>query len=152
MKYLDIKLSALDSKGKETIISLADFKNKNVVLYFYPKDDTPICTVEAVDFRDKFKEFPKETVIIGVSPDGIKSHKKFFEKHHLNFYLASDTEYKLAKAFDNVGEKSLDKDINLVRSTFILNKDGKIVKEMRNININGHVYEIINLVKSISNE
>jgi len=149
MKHLDIKLSALDSKGKETIISIADFKGKNVVLYFYPKDDTPICTVEAVDFRDKLKEFPKETVIVGVSPDDIASHKKFFEKHHLNFYLVSDTEYKLAKEFDNIGEKSLDKDINLVRSTFIINKDGKIVKEMRDIDIKGHVDEIVNFVKSI---
>ena len=84
MKFENIELKGLDSKGKETKIKLADLKGKNIILYFYPKDETPICTKEAGNFRDALKKLPEDTIVIGVSPDNIESHKKFFEKHNKN--------------------------------------------------------------------
>ena len=185
MKFENIELKGLDAEGKETKVKLGDLKGKNIVLYFYPKDETPICTKEASEFRDALKKLPPDTVVIGVSPDSIESHKKFFEKHNLNFHILSDTEHKLAKAFDNltktarekIGEgkyefekikdKIRDKRIDMklkhdertiremqdkpvtMRSTFIIDKKGRMIKEMRDIDIKGHVNEIVEFVKTM---
>lgn len=185
MKFENIELAGLDANGKEIKIKLADLKGKNIILYFYPQDETPICTKEASDFRDALKKLPEDTIIIGVSPDNIESHKKFFEKHNLNFSILSDTEHKLAKALKNIkedikdkydeGKYELDKIKNKIqnkkidmklkhyekeirdmekqpitmRSTFIIDKKGRLMKEMRDIDIKGHVDEIVEFVKNM---
>lgn len=145
MNYLNIKLSGIDENGVEREFSLSDFKGQKVVLYFYPKDNTSGCTQEACDFRDNFNRLTPKAAVIGVSPDSIKSHLKFREKQELNFSLLSDTEHKLAEEFGAWGEKSMygRKYFGIIRSTFILNKDGKIEKEWRKVKVKGHVEEVL---------
>ena len=127
----DIKLQGLDAEGNEKEFSLNDFKGQKVILYFYPKDNTSGCTQEACDFRDNINRLTNYATVIGVSPDSIKSHKSFKEKQSLNFILLSDPEHKLAEKFE------------VWRSTFILNKNGKIEKEWRKVKVKGHVDEVI---------
>ena len=132
MTYLDIKLQGVDAGSNEKEYSLKDFKGQTVVLYFYPKDNTSGCTQEACDFRDNYNKLTSKATVIGVSPDSIESHKGFQEKHGLNFILLSDPERKLAETFDVVN-----------RSTFILDKTGKIQKEWRNVKVDGHIDEVL---------
>ncbi len=133
-------------------VSLADFKGKNVVLYFYPKDDTPGCTIEAQDFSANLKKFEKlDTVILGISKDSVKSHCKFIEKYSLNFALLSDEEQKTCKDYDVIKEKSMmgRKYMGIERSTFLINKIGKIAKIWREVKVNGHVDEVLEAIKNI---
>lgn len=145
MDYLNIKLLGIDENGTEKEYSLSDFKGKRMVLYFYPKDNTSGCTQEACDFRDNFNRLTSKAVVIGVSPDSIKSHIKFKEKQELNFTLLSDVEHKLAEAFGAWGEKSMygRKYFGIIRSTFILNENGEIEKEWRKVKVKGHVEEVL---------
>lgn len=145
MDYLNILLSGIDENGTEKSFSLSDFSGKKVVLYFYPKDNTSGCTQEACDFRDNFNRLTPKSVVIGVSPDSIKSHMKFKEKQGLNFILLSDTEHALAEAFNVWGEKSMygRKYFGIIRSTFILDETGNVVKEWRKVKIKGHVEEVL---------
>lgn len=145
MTYLDIKLQGIDENGQEKEYSLADFKGKKIVLYFYPKDNTPGCTQEACDFRDNFNRLISKATVIGVSPDSVKSHIGFQQKQSLNFILLSDPEHKLAEEFKAWGEKSMygKKYFGIIRSTFILNENGKIEKEWTNVKVNGHIDEIL---------
>ena len=147
----DIKLQGLDTKGNEKEISLNDFKGQRVILYFYPKDNTSGCTQEACDFRDNINRLTSYATVIGVSPDSIKSHKSFKEKQSLNFILLSDPEHKLAEYFEVWKEKSMygRKYMGIERSTFILNKNGKIEKEWRKVKVKGHVDEVIEYLKAI---
>lgn len=140
-----IKLQGIDANGAEQEYCLEDFKGKKVVLYFYPKDNTSGCTQEACDFRDNFNRLTSKAVVIGVSPDSIKSHINFQTKHGLNFILLSDPEHKLAEEFGAWGEKSMygKKYMGIIRSTFIINEDGKIQKEWRKVKVKGHVDEVI---------
>ncbi|MGZ3696810.1 MAG: thioredoxin-dependent thiol peroxidase [Bdellovibrionota bacterium] len=137
----------LDSDdGKK--VSLKDFKGKFVVLYFYPKDNTPGCTQEACDFRDSFTRLKKEKmVVLGVSKDDLTSHKKFSEKYSLPFPLLSDESGKVCEAYGVWQEKSLygRKFMGIVRSTFIIGPDGKIAKIFPKVKVKGHVDEILNL-------
>ena len=149
MDFLNIKLSAIDENGQEKEFSLSDFKGQKVVLYFYPKDNTSGCTQEACDFRDNFNRLTSKAVVIGVSPDSIKSHLKFKENHSLNFMLLSDPEHKLSEAFGAWGEKSMygRKYFGIIRSTFILDENGEIKKEWRKVKVKWHVDEVLeNLV------
>ncbi len=133
-------------------VSLTDFKGKNVVLYFYPKDDTPGCTIEAQDFSSNLKKFEKlDTVILGISKDSIKSHCKFIEKYSLNFALLADEEQKTCKDYDVIKEKSMmgKKYMGIERSTFLINKIGKIAKIWREVKVNGHVDEVLEAVEQI---
>ncbi len=145
----DIKLQGIDKDGSVKEFTLADFGGKRVVVYFYPKDDTPICTEEAKSFRDNLEKLSKYGVVIGVSTDDIKSHEDFREKYHLNFPILSDVGHKLAEKFAVWNEKVTDgkKVAGVERSTFILDKDGKIEKEWRDIDINGHIEEILEYLK-----
>ncbi len=145
MQYLNMVLPAIDENGQEKEIKLSDFAGKKVVLYFYPKDNTSGCTQEACDFRDNFNRLTPKAVVIGVSPDSIKSHIKFKEKQNLNFTLISDTEHKLAEQFGAWGEKSMygRKYFGIIRSTFILNERGEIEKEWRKVKVKGHVEEVL---------
>ena len=142
----NIELQALDVDGNEKEYSLSDFLGKRVILYFYPKDNTPGCTKEACDFRDNINRLTNYATVIGVSPDSIKSHKSFKEKQSLNFILLSDPEHKLAEEFEVWKEKSMygKKYMGIERSTFIIDKSGEIEKEWRKVKVKGHVDEVIN--------
>ena len=146
-----IKLQGLDIDGSEKEYSLNDFKGQKVILYFYPKDNTSGCTQEACDFRDNINRLTNYATVIGVSPDSIKSHKSFKEKQSLNFILLSDPEHKLAEEFEVWKEKSMygRKYMGIERSTFILDKNGKIEKEWRKVKVKGHVDEVIEYLKAI---
>lgn len=145
MNMEDIVLQGLDNQGNEQTYRLADFASKKVVLYFYPKDNTSGCTHEACDFRDNFNRLAGKAVVIGVSPDSIKSHRRFREQQDLNFILLSDPEHLLAEAFGVWVEKSMygRKYMGIERSTFIFDEDGKIIKEWRKVKVPGHVDEIM---------
>ena len=147
----DIKLQGLDIEGNEKEFSLNDFKGQRVILYFYPKDNTSGCTQEASDFRDNINRLTSYATVIGVSPDSIKSHKSFKEKQSLNFILLSDPEHKLAEKFEVWKEKSMygRKYMGIERSTFILNKNGKIEKEWRKVKVKGHVDEVIEYINIV---
>ena len=146
-----IKLQGLDIGGNEKEYSLNYFKGQIVILYFYPKDNTSGCTQEACDFRDNINRLTRYATVIGVSPDSIKSHKSFKEKQSLNFILLSDPEHKLAEDFEVWKEKSMygRKYMGIERSTFILDKNGKIEKEWRKVKVKGHVDEVIEYLKAI---
>ncbi len=142
MDYLDIRLSGSD--GKEH--ALRDFQGKKVVLYFYPKDDTPGCTTEAKDFTMLRQDFQKRGYeIIGVSRDTVKSHMSFCQKHGLDLLLLSDTDEQLVNAFAVLKEKSLygKKYLGIDRSTFILDERGKIIKEYRGVSAQNHAVTIL---------
>jgi peroxiredoxin Q/BCP len=139
---MNIKLQASDDKE----YSLNDFLGKNVVLYFYPKDNTSGCTVEAKDFTEFQSEFKQKGYsIIGVSRDSVKSHKNFITKQDLNLLLLSDTEEKLVTAFDVLKEKSMygRKYMGIVRSTFILDEKGIVIKEYRKVKVKGHALQVL---------
>ncbi|MBP9792057.1 MAG: thioredoxin-dependent thiol peroxidase [Rickettsiales bacterium] len=147
-KYPD-SLSMFDD-GQERF--LKEFAGRNLVLYFYPKDDTPGCTQEAKDFRDHLEEFKKlNAVVIGVSKDDVVKHKKFKEKYDLTFQLISDTEGKMCANYGVWAEKSMygKKYFGIERSTFLIDKEGKIVKIWRNVSVKGHVAEVINELKEL---
>ena len=146
MSYLNIKLQGIDKDGVEKEYSLSEYKGERVVLYFYPKDNTSGCTQEACDFRDNINRLTSVARVVGVSPNDIKSHLKFREKQGLNFDLLSDTEQKLANEFKVWVEKSMygRKYMGIERSTFVLDKEGKVEKEWRKVKVKGHVDEVIN--------
>lgn len=127
-------------------IKLKSLNGKNVVLYFYPKDDTPGCTTEAKDFRDLIAEFTKmNTVILGVSKDGVKQHDKFKEKYCLPFDLISDENNQIIDKFGLWVEKSMygKKYMGIERATYIIDKTGKIVNIWRNVKVDGHAREVL---------
>jgi len=146
-KAPDFKLK--DQNEKE--ISLSDYKGKNVILYFYPKDNTSGCTAEACSFRDDFPKFKKvDAVILGVSPDSVESHKKFVKKYDLNFSLLADEEKEVVKKYDVWKEKSMygRKYMGVERTTFIIDPEGKIKKIFRKVKVQGHNEEVMEAVKS----
>ena len=139
------------SNGKN--VSLEEFKDeKNVVLYFYPKDDTPGCTAEACGLRDRIKDIQNQgTVVLGVSPDSVASHQKFIEKFKLPFILLSDEQKKTCTDYGVWVEKSMygKKYMGVARSTFIINKEGKIAKVFEKVTPQGHEDEILDALKEI---
>ena len=135
----------LKSDNGETL-SLRDFKGKKVILYFYPKDMTSGCTVEACDFRDNIKKFEKKnSVIIGVSADDTKSHVKFKEKYDLPFTLLSDETHKMLEDYGVWQEKSMygKKYQGIVRTTFVIDEKGNIEKVFEKVKVDGHINEIL---------
>jgi peroxiredoxin Q/BCP len=136
--------SAPDQSGKT--VSLADFKGKTVVLYFYPKDDTPGCTVQACSFRDGHAAFQKKkTVVLGVSPDNAKSHVKFIEKFTLPFPLLSDPDHTIAEAYNVWVEKSMygKKYMGMERSTFVIGPDGRLKAIYRKVKPEIHIADVL---------
>ena len=136
-----------DDQGKAH--SLKDYKGKTVVLYFYPKDDTPGCTTEACGFRDNFARVKKKgVVVLGVSPDDAKSHEKFKRKFDLPFPLLADTDKALCAAYGVWKEKSLygRKYMGVERSTFVIGPDGKIKAVWRKVSVTGHVNEVLKAI------
>ncbi len=135
----------------EKTISLSDYKGKNVILYFYPKDDTSGCTAEACSFRDDFPKFKKiDAVILGVSPDSVESHKKFAKKYNLNFSLLADEEKEVIKKYDVWKEKSMygRKYMGVERTTYIIDPEGKIKKIFRKVKVQGHNEEVMEALKN----
>jgi peroxiredoxin Q/BCP len=132
-------------------VSSKDFVGKKrVVLYFYPRDDTPGCTKEACSFRDHQKQIlAQDAVVFGVSPDGAASHEKFTAKYKLNFPLLVDTEHKVAEAFGAWGEKVLygKHSIGMIRKTFVIGKDGKIEYANNKVKAEGHGEKILEVLK-----
>ena len=129
-----------------------DFKGKNLVLYFYPKDSTPGCTTEGQNFRDLYEEFKSNnTEILGVSRESIKSHENFKQKQSFPFELLSDPDEKVCKAFDVMKLKSMygREYIGVDRSTFIINKDSKLIKEWRGVKVKGHADEVLDFIKNL---
>lgn len=136
----------------DTTIRLKDLRGKNVVIYFYPKDSTPGCTTEGRDFsalHDKFKR--ANTEIFGVSRDSIASHEKFKAKQEFTFDLLSDPDEELCRQFDVIHEKTLygRKFMGVVRSTFLLDADGKLRREWRNVKVAGHAEEVLEAAKAL---
>ena len=132
-------------------ISLKDFKGKNVVLYFYPKDNTSGCTTEALEFMDLYDEFQKQdTVIMGISRDSLKSHAKFRDKHDLPFLLLSDEDEEIHNLFNVMKLKKMygKEYMGVERSTFIFNKQGELVKEFRNVKAKGHAEKVLEFIKN----
>lgn len=141
--------TALDQNSNK--VKLSSFRGeKNVILYFYPKDMTPGCTTEACDFTDHYKKF-KNTVILGVSADPPERHLKFIEKYHLPFDLISDVDKKLVKQYGVWQEKSLygRKFMGIVRSTFVIDKKGVLRKIFPKVKVKGHVEEVLEILKEV---
>lgn len=133
----------------DATFKLSDYRGKNVVLYFYPKDHTPGCTNESMDFRDAFADFTKaNTVIFGVSRDSLKSHEKFKANLELPFELISDADELLCAQFDVIKQKMMyGKQVRgIERSTFIINPDGQIVHEWRKVKVANHVAEVLTAI------
>ncbi len=138
-----------NSSGQD--VRLSDFIGKKVVLYFYPKDDTPGCTVEACAFRDTFADFQSiNAVIIGISPDAPDSHKKFRNKFDLPFLLLADTDRTVLKLYEAEKEKMMygKKRMGVQRSTYIIDEEGTIMKVYPNVKPDGHAREILDFIDS----
>jgi peroxiredoxin Q/BCP len=137
--------------GDGVNVSLNQFKGKKIVLYFYPKDLTSGCTKEACDFRDVHPEFEKlNTVVLGISPDDEKSHRKFSGKYELPFTLLSDNERKVVEAYGVWKEKSMygRKYMGVERTTFVVDEKGVIVKIFPKVKVEGHVEEVLEVLKN----
>lgn len=131
-------------------ISLSDYRDKIIILYFYPKDLTPGCTTQACDFRDHHEIFQNtNTVIIGVSPDPIERHQKFINKYSLPFHLLADEDHQVAKLYEVWQLKKMfgREFYGIVRSTFIIDQAGVLQKEFRNVRVKGHVNKVLTYVK-----
>ncbi len=136
--------SCKNEKGE--LVSLKDFKGKNLVLYFYPKDDTPGCTAEACDLRDNYQSFlSKGFEILGVSPDSEKKHQKFIDKHELPFSLLADEDHAVAEAYGVWGEKSMygKKYMGILRTTFVIDAKGKLSNIIEKVDTKAHSKQLI---------
>ncbi|MEX1071010.1 MAG: thioredoxin-dependent thiol peroxidase [Anaerolineales bacterium] len=142
-----------DETGK--IHRLSDYRGKTVVLYFYPKDDTPGCTVEACNFRDDYLQYRTlGTTILGISPDNEKSHTKFKKKFSLPFPLLADVDHKVAEKYGAWGEKKLYGRTydGLIRSTFVIDPEGKIAKEFPKVKVKEHSNEVLEVLEAIQTQ
>lgn len=147
-KAKDLKIECTDTKKSK----LYDFLDRKLVLYFYPKDLTPGCTTESIEFNDNLSKIKKlKANVVGVSRDKLSLHEKFIEKYGFKFPLISDPEEKLCKSFDVIKEKSLygRKYMGVDRSTFIIDESGKILHAWRNVKVKGHVEEVIDKLKEV---
>ena len=134
-------------------LALSSLKGSIVVVYFYPKDNTPGCTVEAKEFRDACDSFIEQgAVVLGVSPDSIKSHCNFIAKHELNFQLLSDPDHAVAEKYGVWVEKSMygKKYMGIQRATFLIGKDGKICQIWPKVKPEGHAHEVLETIVSLS--
>ena len=153
MKIVEIgkKISNFKAKStNENEFNLKDFQDGFIVLYFYPKDNTPGCTQEGIDFSNNYRKFKNlNTEIIGISKDNIKSHENFKKKYKYKFDLISDEDEKICKMFDVIKEKNMygKKYMGIERSTFIIDKKGKLLKEWRKVKVKGHIEEVLKFIK-----
>jgi len=146
MKSPDFTLP--DNQGNN--VTLSNFRGKNVILYFYPKDHTKGCTIEATNFKDNYKEITEtDTIILGVSKDSIKSHTSFINKYNLPFILLSDEEGKVCELYGTWKMKKMyGRDhIGIERTTFLIDKEGNIIRKFSKVKVEGHVEEIMEQLK-----
>lgn len=137
----------------DTTFNLEDYRGKNIILYFYPKDSTPGCTTQGVDFRDNYSEFKSlNTEIFGISRDSLKSHEKFKAKFEFPFELLSDQEEEACQLFDVIKMKNMyGKQVRgIERSTFFINTDGVLVHEWRKVRVKDHIEAVLTFVKNHS--
>ena len=142
---------SLPSTGNKTM-ELSELKGKNIIIYFYPKDATPGCTVEGQNFRDNIRKFSSlNTVILGVSRDKISSHEKFKKNQKFPFDLLSDEDEKLCKIFNVMKEKNMygRKFIGIERSTFLIDKKGILRNEWRKVKVKEHVKDVLQILKKL---
>jgi peroxiredoxin Q/BCP len=143
----DFTLPASD----DSTFALHEYKGKKVLLYFYPKDATPTCTNEACDFRDYNSQFSAlDTVVVGISPDPLKTHVKFIAKHELPFLLLSDESHEVCEAFGVWVLKKLygREYMGVERSTFLIDEEGKLIREWRKVKVKGHVEAVLETIKN----
>jgi len=143
----DVELAADDG----STVRISDFRGQPVVLYFYPKDDTPGCTRQACELRDAYAEYERRgAVILGVSPDDERSHRRFKEKFGLPFTLLADPERTAAAAYDVLREKTTDgkTSLSVQRSTFVIDADGRVVKALYGVKPDGHSDAVLALLPS----
>lgn len=136
----------------ELNFKLSDYSGKNVIIYFYPKDSTPGCTTQGMQFRDFYAEFQAaNTEIFGVSRDSLKSHENFKAKFSFPFELLSDAEEKACQLFDVIKMKNMyGKQVRgIERSTFVINTEGVLIKEWRKVKVKGHVEEVLDFIKTL---
>ena len=136
-------------------IKLSDFKGKNIVLYFYPKDNTPGCTLEGQNFRDRIHEFEQlNTVVLGVSRDSIRIHENFKAKHEFPFDLLADPDEKLCSLFDVIKMKNMygKKVRGIERSTFLIDKQSNIVFEWRKVKVTNHIEEVLGKIREVESD
>ncbi len=148
IKAPNFKLPSTDN----TIFELKKVKKKNIILYFYPKDDTPGCTIESKDFSKLNNLITKNnTVVLGISKDSIQSHLKFIKKYKLKFNLLSDEKLSLIKKYGVWGKKSFlgKKYMGIIRTTFLINAKGKIHKIWSNVRVKDHAKEVLDEIKKI---
>lgn len=144
----DFKAPATGDK----IVTLRDLRGENVVLYFYPRDNTPGCTTEGQDFRDNFRKFRRHNArIFGISRDSIASHEKFRDKFEFQFDLISDSDEKLCELFDVIRDKNMygKKVRGIERSTFLIDDKGKLRHEWRKVKVAGHVEQVLEALKAL---
>ncbi len=149
MKIKNFELEST-SVGKK---KLSDFLEKNLILYFYPKDMTPGCTTESIEFNENITKIRRAGWdVVGVSRDSLKSHEKFIEKHGFKFHLISDPDEKICKVFDVIKEKSLygRKYMGIDRSTFLIDRKSKLLGFWNNVKVKGHVDEVIEKIKELN--
>lgn len=142
----DFSLSGSDGKTHK----LSDYRGKKVILYFYPKDNTPGCTTEACDFRDNITTINDlNAVVLGISKDNLNSHNKFIEKFNLPFVLLSDEDKVVCELYDVIKEKNMygRKTLGIERSTFIIDDNGNLMKEFRKVKVKGHIEEVLEALK-----
>lgn len=133
-------------------VSLKDLKGQKIVLYFYPKDNTPGCTTEGLEFNQLLPQFKKlNSVVFGISRDSLKSHQKFIDKFNFKFDLLSDESEELCQIFDVIKEKNMygKKVMGIERSTFVIDENQKLAGEFRKIKAEGHASEILNFIKHL---
>ncbi|MNK89100.1 putative peroxiredoxin [compost metagenome] len=143
----DFRLKGIDAQGNESEYQLSELlkAGKPVVVFAYPRDNTPGCTTEACDFRDRASAFDDRAIVLGVSADSLESHRKFQTKHGLNFPLLSDPDKQMLSAYGAWGEKKLYGKVSLgiIRSTFVIHPDGTLAKAYRNVKVNGHAEKVL---------
>ena len=136
----------------DSLFTLGENMGKNIVIYFYPKDNTPGCTKEGEDFRDQFEAFAfHNTLVVGVSRDSVKSHDKFICKYNFPFELIADEDETVCQLFDVIKEKNMygRKYMGIERSTFLIDSNGTLINEWRKVKVKGHVEEVLDAVNNI---
>jgi len=153
MDWIEVGAAAPDfsvSDDRGQTVTLSKLRGKPVVLYFYPKDDTPGCTKEACAFRDRSADFQGATVL-GVSPDSTESHARFRDKFQLNFPLLADTDHALAESYGAWREKNMygKKSMGVVRSTFLIDAQGKVAQVWKKVNVDGHDQQVLEALAAL---
>ncbi|WP_027085861.1 peroxiredoxin [Cohnella panacarvi] len=154
-KAPDFELPAIGAEGDADKVKLSRYRGRKVVLFFYPKDSTPACTQESCDFRDATAIIRNEnlnTVILGISANDLKSHRKFADKYELRYPLLADVDHKVCDLYGVWQEKQLygRTYMGIVRSTFLIDENGKLVREWRNLKVKGHADEVVSAIRGLN--